>query len=124
VNLARSFGRQLLERNEPITVNCVCPGVVATALTPDTVLDAVPKEMQTPVSTVVSAIEEFLADATITGEAAECSGTDIIYRPTLSFGNEAAAFTNGGEFVANLDVKALQAHGEARSQFYAKMDNK
>lgn len=78
VNLSRSLARQLRARDEPITVNCICPGMVDTALVPDALVESMPKEMLTPMSTIIKAIEGFLEDASVNGEAAECTGEEVL----------------------------------------------
>lgn len=128
VNFSRSLARQLRTREEPITVNCICPGMVDTALVPDTLVESVPKEMQTPMSTIIKAIEGFLEDTSVNGVAAECTGEEVLYRPVMRYGNKAAEFVVGGvegamgEAVGRADVKKLREHMEEMGAYYAKME--
>ncbi|KIW24613.1 uncharacterized protein PV07_10318 [Cladophialophora immunda] len=101
IGLVRSMAKRLQEMGEPITVNCVCPGLVATPLVSQKLVEVMPKDMTTPTETVVRAILQFAADASITGQAAECSGTEIHYRPVLPYSNSAAEYMVEGKY-ANL----------------------
>jgi 15-hydroxyprostaglandin dehydrogenase (NAD) len=78
--------------NDPITVNCICPGLVPTPLVSRKIVDVVPKEILTPYTTIVRAIQGFIADPTVTGQVAECSGSDVLYRPVLPYGNQASEY--------------------------------
>ncbi|TPX16546.1 uncharacterized protein E0L32_003840 [Thyridium curvatum] len=65
----------VLAAKERVYVNCVCPGIVATAIVPPEMVAAVSPECMTPVGTIVRAYDGFLAggDARF-GVVAECSG--------------------------------------------------
>ena len=90
-------------------MNCVCPGLVATAMIPSTTVEAIPKDKLTPVATVTKAIEAFLVDSSITGQAAECSGDEVHYRPPYTFVNEAARYMNDGSWME--DINRGQSQG-------------
>jgi 15-hydroxyprostaglandin dehydrogenase (NAD) len=92
VGLTRSLAKRLQEMKDPITVNCICPGLVPTPLVSQKIVDVVPKYVITPYTTIVRAIQAFISDPTITGQVAECSSSDIIYRPVLTYGNEASEY--------------------------------
>jgi 15-hydroxyprostaglandin dehydrogenase (NAD) len=109
-------------RGEPITVNCLCPGVVPTGLMPQTIVDSMPREMVTGVSTMVKAISTFLADDSITGQAAECSGDDVIYREPYEPENEAARYMLSGKWITNANGKEIQKHVEEKTQCYNVME--
>ena len=104
VGLTRALAQNLQGRGESITVNCLCPGLVPTALPGKAILDAFPKDRLTPISTIVKAIEQFLADDSITGQAAECSGEDIHYRPAHSYSDDNAEYLVGGKFVKEINI--------------------
>jgi len=97
-------------RKEKITVNCLCPGLVPTALPAQSLIDAFPKDRLTPISTIVKAVEGFLNDDSVTGQAAECSGENVYYRPAYSFVDDNADYLVGGKFakdiVIDIDVLA------------------
>jgi NAD(P)-dependent dehydrogenase (short-subunit alcohol dehydrogenase family) len=61
---------------ENITVNCLCPGLIDTALT-EKVLSDIPPQYVTPMSTVLQAYDRFI-EGDETGCTAEIS-TDKIY---------------------------------------------
>jgi NAD(P)-dependent dehydrogenase (short-subunit alcohol dehydrogenase family) len=109
-------------RGEPITVNCLCPGVVPTGLMPQTIVDSMPREMVTWVSTMVKAINAFLADDSITGQAAECSGEDVIYRQPYEPENEAARYMLSGKWIENADGKEIKKHVEEKVRCYNVME--
>lgn len=101
----------------PITVNCICPGLVATPLANDALLAVFRKDMQTPASTIIKAVNMFINDASLSGQVGECSGKDILLREGLPYGNEAAEYMGEGKMadkidfnaaVADIKVKALQ----------------
>jgi 15-hydroxyprostaglandin dehydrogenase (NAD) len=106
VGLTRSLAQGLKSRDESITVNCLCPGLVPTALPGQAILDAFPKNRLTPISTIVRAVEEFIADDSITGQAAECSGEAIHYRPAPTYSDENAEYLAGGKFVKDIKIDA------------------
>lgn len=61
---------------ENITINCLCPGLIETALT-ESLVDAIPRQYVTPMSTVLRAYDRFLG-----GEESGCIAeisTDTIY---------------------------------------------
>jgi 15-hydroxyprostaglandin dehydrogenase (NAD) len=86
VGLTRAMGRRLKASGVPVTVNCVCPGLVPTPLV-GILPEVCPREFQTPVSTVVKAIEGFLV-GDMTGQAAECSGEKVYYRDMHGYSDE------------------------------------
>jgi 15-hydroxyprostaglandin dehydrogenase (NAD) len=116
------MAQTLKQRGEPITVNCLCPGVVPTGLMPQTIVDSMPREMVTWASTMVKAINEFLADDTITGQAAECSGEDVIYREPYKPENEAARYMLSGKWIGDADGKEIQKHVEEKAKCYDVME--
>jgi NAD(P)-dependent dehydrogenase (short-subunit alcohol dehydrogenase family) len=116
------MAQALQYRKEAITVNCLCPGVVPSGLMPQTVIDNMPPELVTWPSTMVKAINQFLADDSITGEAAECSGTDVIYRPAYKPENEAAKFMTSGAAFASVDFAQIQQHTEEKAKHYTIME--
>ena len=122
VGLTRSMGGAL--KAEPITVNCICPGLVPTGLLPHSFSAALKPEMITPASTIVTAINTFLTDRSLTGQAAECSGREIIYRPSSEPENEAAKLMLAladGKVPLNLDMADMQSHAKAKQEVYAWM---
>jgi 15-hydroxyprostaglandin dehydrogenase (NAD) len=116
VGLTRSLAQGLIQRQETITVNCLCPGLVPTALPGQAIIDAFPKDRLTPISTIVRAVEEFLADGKITGQAAECSGENIHYRPAHAWSDDNAEYLAGGKFAKeiNIDQDAMLHNSVAR----------
>jgi len=96
VGLTRAMARRLTTLGEKVTVNCVCPGLVPTPLV-GILPEVTPPEFQTPVATVVGAIEEFVKDSTITGAVAECSGLKVYYRPMMEYSDAAAEFIMRGD---------------------------
>jgi 15-hydroxyprostaglandin dehydrogenase (NAD) len=104
VGLTRSLAQNLQGRGENITVNCLCPGLVPTALPPQALIDAFPKERLTPISTIIKAVEQFLADDSITGQAAECSGEHIHYRAGNTWLDDNAKYLVGGEYTKEITI--------------------
>lgn len=88
-------------------MNCVCPGLVPTKIMPDAITQATPKEHVTPLTTVVQAVEGFINDDSLQGQAAECSAQSITYRPQLEYADEATKFIYSGVAVVNADKAAL-----------------
>lgn len=101
------MAQRLQEKGESITINCVCPGIVPTPSAPRILVQAVPEEYITPESTVVRAIEGFVHDSNITGQAAECSGEEIHYRPILSPSNKAAEYVVEAKYKEKIGVDAF-----------------
>jgi hypothetical protein len=100
------------EQNEPITVNAILPGMVATGILSDEIVECVPEQYRTPASLIVEAINNVLADSSITGQAIECSGKDIVFRPPPDYVNEASEYTAGGKYRDSSNPNAVMKLGE------------
>jgi NAD(P)-dependent dehydrogenase (short-subunit alcohol dehydrogenase family) len=112
-------------KGEPITVNAICPGLVPTGLLPPAFTDGCEEYGITPTSTIAKAINGFLADDTLTGKVAECSGQDIIYRPSFEPPNEAAKYMlslSEGTVPAKIDWVGMQKHMMAKREVYKEME--
>ncbi len=123
VGLTRSMGAAL--KAEPITVNCICPGLVPSGLLPESFAGALPADMVTPTSTIVKAINTFLADNSLRGQLAECSGQDIIYRPSYEPENEAARLMLAladGKVPLQFDWGDMAKHAKLKSGVYDQME--
>lgn len=118
VGLTRALGQRLKDLGDPITVNCILPGLVPTPLANTALLAAFPDEMLTPASTIVSAINVFLDDSSRTGQVAECSGREIHYRPVLPYCNAAAEFLSAGSFAQVVDMKAALKDVEDKTKLF------
>lgn len=99
------------EEGRPITVNAIIPGVVATAILPDSVIQSIPAQYRTSPSLIVQAIENIINDASITGQALECNGEDIINVPPPDYVNEACRYTVGGEYHTIAGADAVRNFG-------------
>jgi NAD(P)-dependent dehydrogenase (short-subunit alcohol dehydrogenase family) len=86
VGLCRASGPVFVK--EGITVNAICPAFIPTNLCPPEVAKRWPKEHITPLSTVNKAIDAFLADDTLTGQAVELSQENIYFRKPVDYPNE------------------------------------
>ncbi|KAF2030286.1 15-hydroxyprostaglandin dehydrogenase [Setomelanomma holmii] len=88
VNFVRATAR-VLKHKENIAINAVCPGIVHTSIIPQEMIDAVSPDCLTPVSTIVSAYENFLDDETLYGRVLECSVDKhfFIEQPILANGH-------------------------------------
>lgn len=86
VGLTRASGPVFVKEN--ITVNCICPGFIPTNLCPPGILEVWPKEHITPLSTAIKAIDAFLNDDTLTGQAVELSQENIYFRDHVDWANE------------------------------------
>ncbi|KAL6252540.1 hypothetical protein RBB50_000259 [Rhinocladiella similis] len=82
--LVRSMASKLQESN--IAINCICPGMVPTALT-DAIVKIIPKDKITPFSTVMKAHDRFL-DGNEAGCAAEISVDKIYLRDHVPFADK------------------------------------
>jgi len=101
VGLTRAMAARLQTRNEPITVNCICPGLVETGLTPALMAVTLP-EYVTPKSTIVRAVVGFVEDDTVSGQVAECSVEKIYYRKQPEWGDDAAEWIMSNKLEAEL----------------------
>jgi NAD(P)-dependent dehydrogenase (short-subunit alcohol dehydrogenase family) len=86
VGLIRAAGPVFVK--EDITVNCICPAFIPTNLCPPRLLEIWPKEHITPLSTALKAIDAFLGDDTMTGQAVELSQENIYFRDQVDWANE------------------------------------
>jgi 15-hydroxyprostaglandin dehydrogenase (NAD) len=107
VGLTRALSERLQILEEPITVNCICPGLVDTGLTG--ILMAVsPPEYVTPKTTIVKAVTGFIDDASLNGQAAECSIDKIHYRKQPEWGDEGAEFIMTNKLEAELKKRGMK----------------
>jgi len=104
---------------EPITVNCILPGLTPTPLANSALLAAWPSDMLTPVSVIVETVTRFLEDPSLTGQAAECSGNEIHYRPVLPYCNQAAEFASNAKAMLSVDVEAVVRDREKKGRLFA-----
>lgn len=95
------------DEGEPITVNAIIPGLVATGILDAALVNSIPAQHRTPVSVIVQAIENIINDSSITGQAIECSGTEIVARPPAPYINEAARYIMQGEYKKTLGDDAV-----------------
>ncbi|USP73243.1 hypothetical protein yc1106_00517 [Curvularia clavata] len=86
VGLVRAAGPNFVKEN--ITVNAICPAFIPTNLAPAVLLESWPKEHLTPMSTVIKAIDAFLADPKLTGQVVELSLDNIYFRQPVEYVNE------------------------------------
>lgn len=85
VGLVRASGPIFVK--EGITVNAICPAFIPTNLCPPEVAAKWPKEHITPLTTVDKAMEAFLADDNLTGQAVELSQGNIYFRQQVDYPN-------------------------------------
>lgn len=116
IGLARSTSKRLQELGEKISVNVVCPGFVATPLVSSRLVEVVPRDMITPAETIVNAIEAFLEKPEETGKVAECSGTEIIYRSVIPYGNPQAEYWVEGGYKNLVDENEVARDSEAKGK--------
>lgn len=123
VGLTRNLAAGLQTRGEPITVNCLCPGLVPTPLAGKVLCNAFPTHRLTPIATIVKAVEQFIADESITGQVAECSGPHIHYRKVNETLDDDAKYLVGGEFVKEItiDQDAMAKERAARKKKVAEL---
>ncbi|KIW86360.1 hypothetical protein Z517_01756 [Fonsecaea pedrosoi CBS 271.37] len=122
VGFVRSLGLRIKTLGDPITVNCICPGLVPTPLANTALLAAIPEAMQTPTSTIIEAVNLFINDASLSGQVAECSGTDVILREGLPYANAAAEYMGEGKSADRIDFAAAVADiGEKARQYDQKL---
>lgn len=86
IGLCRGSGPVFVK--EGITVNAICPAFIPTNLCPPEVAARWPKEHITPLSTVNKAMDAFLADDNLTGQAVELSQENIYFRQQVDYPNE------------------------------------
>ncbi|OAP62020.1 hypothetical protein AYL99_04223 [Fonsecaea erecta] len=109
IGLTKSLAYRLQKRGERITVNAICPALVATGLVNPDLVKRIPEKYITPTATIVKAVLGFVEDRGVTGEVAECSGQEIFYRPGMPFSNE------GSKWLMTGGLKSLLAPGEEQA---------
>ena len=87
-----------------------------TPLIDTALVDAFPPEMLTPISTIVQAIDEIIDNPSISGQAAECSGSEVLYRPFMPYGNEAAEYLQAGKYQDQVDRRSLALHSQVKGR--------
>ncbi|OAP60321.1 hypothetical protein AYL99_05323 [Fonsecaea erecta] len=107
VGLTRALAKRLKILGEPITVNCICPGLVDTGLTP-VLMEVAPPEFVTPKSTIVRAVMGFVDDDTLSGEAAECSVDKIHYRKQPEWGDAGSEYIMTNKLEAALKERGIR----------------
>ena len=107
VGLVRAMAKRLQILEEPITVNCICPGLVDTGLTG--VLMAVsPPEWVTPKSTIVRAVTGFVDNDSLTGQVAECSVENIHYRKQPEWGDDGSKYIMSNHLEAEIKKRGIK----------------
>jgi 15-hydroxyprostaglandin dehydrogenase (NAD) len=76
VGLTRSVGPRLLAEDN-LSVNAICPGLVATGLPPPDLLANCPKEYFTPMSTILRAHDDLMKEEIIEGKPQRKSGQSL-----------------------------------------------
>ncbi|KAH0831511.1 hypothetical protein FOPE_00529 [Fonsecaea pedrosoi] len=122
VALARSLGKLMKSRGENITVNCICPTVVATNLISAEFVQAIPPNMITPISTIVRAIEKIIEDDSVNACVFETCGEDVIPREEPAPANKVAAFYLGADFseVNANELELIKERGKALDAMVAR----
>jgi 15-hydroxyprostaglandin dehydrogenase (NAD) len=87
IGLVRSVGPKF-RRDDHITINAILPAFVATGLAPAGLIDAMPKEHLTPMSTILKAYDSFLENDDLSGETVECSGDQLYFRKKAEYPNK------------------------------------
>ncbi|EUC49606.1 hypothetical protein COCMIDRAFT_1647 [Bipolaris oryzae ATCC 44560] len=100
VGITRTLAQTLAAKGEHMTVNCICPGAVDTGISGVLVTDAM-RKLMTPLSTVVRAVDGFLADPSKNGLVAECSINNIHYREQPEWSDEEARKVMTSTFYAS-----------------------
>ena len=95
VGLVRS-GAKTLYANDGITLNAVCPAFVKTGLCPPGMVDKMPKEHVTPMSTIMKAFDQFLDHDKMTGQTVECSLDHLYFRQMPEWANESQRWLGEG----------------------------
>ncbi|KAM7205104.1 hypothetical protein V8F20_003241 [Naviculisporaceae sp. PSN 640] len=84
INLVRSLAKPL--RTLDIQINALAPATVETNIAPDKTLFT--QMVVTPMATVLRAVDQLLADRSITGEVAEIHGENVTLRPHHEYVDE------------------------------------
>ena len=71
-----------------ITINCILPGFVPTNLAPPKIIERMPKQYITPMSTVMRAFDTFLGDRKMTGQTVELSGHELHFHTIPKYPDE------------------------------------
>ena len=116
VGLTRSVAKRLQALGDPIRVNCVCPGFMQTPLTPSNMHQALPKNIITPISSVVGAIQGFLEDSSLTGKIAECSGLNIHYREPPEYLDDATEYIVEEKYANVVSANSLMDDSEIKGK--------
>lgn len=107
VGLTMALGQGFAKVDEPITANCVCPGVVRTNIMPAALVDATPEEFRTPIATVVKAVLGFIDDDKLQGKVAECSGENIYFVGTKGYPDQATEYVYSDKTRGRVDGALL-----------------
>ncbi|OAL32578.1 hypothetical protein AYO20_07888 [Fonsecaea nubica] len=116
VALVRGLSKRLRKSGENISANVICPGLVDTAMTAGPFIDNAPAEMIVPPSLVVQVIQSFLDDESITGQAVEISGSELIYRTDPEYANAAAEYVLGGGYSKDTSPEDLIKFSQRSAQ--------
>ena len=101
------MAKRLQRLGEPITVNCICPGLVDTGLT-GVLIEISPSEHVTPKSTIVRAVTGFVDDDSLTGQVAECSVENIHYRKQPEWGDQGSEYVMSNNFEADMKKRGTK----------------
>lgn len=107
VGLTRALAERLQILGEPITANCICPGLVDTGLT-SILMEVSPPEYVTPKTTIVKAVTGFIDDSSLNGQAAECSMDNIHYRKQPEWGDAGSEFIMTNKLEAEIKKRGIK----------------
>lgn len=107
-------------RNDNITINCLCPGLVPTGLT-EPLMDLSPPQLITPVDRIVSVVDSFIQDngtgwGDKTGCAAELSAasTRIREQPEFMDDTQHGMMEHLGQMILELSGRMFPEGREAK----------
>lgn len=96
VGLTRSLGTKF--KSEGMTINAILPAFVPTNLAPPGLINSIPEEHITPMSTVLKAYDAFLDNEELSGETVEVSQDQLYYRKQVPYPSESLRWLNETDF--------------------------
>lgn len=107
VGLTRSLGAKF--KKEGMTINAILPAFVPTNLAPPGLIDLIPKEHHTPMSTILRAYDTFLENGELSGEIVEVTQNHLFYRKQVDFPSESQRWINETDFWRIMYAKQEEA---------------
>jgi len=109
IGLTRALGANF--EKEGMTINAILPAFVATNLAPEGLVETMPQEHLTPMSTILKAYDTFLENSDLSGETVEVSQDQLFFRKQVEYPNESQRWVSETDFWSLMYANKAKVNG-------------